>query len=459
MKTLALKPVDAAWLMLDSSDTPMHVGVLAIFQKPRNAAPDYLGQLATRMRAHTKACAPWNYRLSGDGVVGVLSRLVEVRDFDLNYHFQHSALPEPGGERELGVVVSRLHSPALDRNRPLWEFHLIEGLERDRFAFYLKIHHALVSDVNAIPLMFSMLDDSARSRNMAPLWTRPIAAAVDEEDLEDRASTAVESLRSLGKAGMGVLRTAISPGNNAARSLLRSAPRSTLNRHINQQRRFATQQFPQQRIEQLAAATSSTVNEILTYICGTSLRRFFKEYNALPDESLVGTIPVSLHERDTRIPGNAIAGIRVELGTHIGDPLARLAAVKESIKAVRKDRQSLPEEAVTPYVLLRAAPLFASQLPGVGRFVPPVYNLNVSNTIGVDTPMYFDGARLDAIYPLSQLMQFTALSIDCVNYAGTLNIGFTGARDTLPHLQRMAVYVGQAVTDLEDMVRNAEDAA
>lgn len=459
MKTLALKPVDAAWLMLDSSDTPMHVGVLAVFQKPRNAAPDYLSQLATKMRAHKKACAPWNYRLSGDGVAGALSRLVEVRDFDINHHFQHSALPEPGGERELGVVVSRLHSPALDRNRPLWEFHLIEGLERDRFAFYIKVHHALISNVNALPLVFDMLSGSARSRNMAPLWARPIAAALEGEGAVDGSSTAVETLLSIGKAGIGVLRTAMFPGNKAGGLLPDSAPRSTLNRYINQQRRFATQQFPQQRIEQLAAATSSTVNEILTYLCATSLRRFFKEYNALPDESLVGTIPVSLHERDTRIPGNAIAGIRVQLGTHIGDPLARLQAVKESIKAVREDRQSLPEGAVTPYVLLRAAPLFASQLPAIGRFVPPVYNLNVSNTTGVDTPLYFDGARLDAIYPIGQLMQYTALSIDCVNYAGTLNVGFTGARDTLPHLQRMAVYMGQAVTDLEEIVRAAEDAA
>jgi diacylglycerol O-acyltransferase / wax synthase len=458
MKTLLLKPVDAAWLMLDSPDTPMHVGVLAIFGKPRNAAPDYLSQLVAKMRAHTGVCAPWNYRLSSDGVAGVLSRMVEARDFDLNHHFQHSALPAPGGERELGVVVSRLHSPALDRNRPLWELHLIEGLEDDRFAFYFKVHHALISDVNALPMVFATLSSSARSRDLAPLWSRPISS-VDDEDTADAPSTAMDSLLSLGRAGVGVLRSAFAPAGKASRLLPGSAPRSTLNRYINQQRRFATQQFPQQRIEALAAATSSTVNEILTYLCASSLRRFFKEYNALPDESLVGTIPISLRERDTRIPGNAIAGIRVELGTHIGDPLARLAAVKESIQAVREDRQSLPEEAVTPYVLLRAAPLFASQLPGVGRFVPPVYNLGISNTVGVDAPLYFDGARLEAIYPMSQLMQYTALSIDCVNYAGTLNVGFTGARDTLPHLQRMAVYMGQAVSDLEDIVRTAEDAA
>jgi hypothetical protein len=92
----------------------------------------------------------------------------------------------------------------------------------------------------------------------------------------------------------------------------------------------------------------------------------------------------------------------------------------------------------------------------VGRFVPPLFNLAVSNTPGANKTRYFNGARLDAIYPMSQLMQFSALSIDCVSYAGTFNIGFTGARDTLPHLQRMAVYFGKAVDDLEELVAEQE---
>jgi WS/DGAT/MGAT family acyltransferase len=292
---------------------------------------------------------------------------------------------------------------------------------------------------------------------MPPLWARSLPDTDDGEP--GAADGALASLVSLGRAGAGLLRASVSPRKSQGFLLPRGVPRSTLNRAINQQRRFATQQIEQVRVERIAQATACTVNEILTYLCGTSLRRFFKEYNALPAQSLVGLIPVSLRERGPRNAANAIAGIRVELGTHIGDPLARLEAVKASIKTVREDRDSLPEEAVTPYVLLRAAPLFASQLPGFGGFVPPPFNLKISSTHGSDVPMYFDGARLDAIYPLSQLLQYAALSIDCVSYAGTLNIGFTGARDTLPHLQRLAVYVGKALDDLEQLVRSAEDAA
>ena len=88
-----------------------------------------------------------------------------------------------------------------------------------------------------------------------------------------------------------------------------------------------------------------------------------------------------------------------------------------------------------------------------------MFNLKISNTPGVEKPLYFEGARLESIYPISQLFQRTALSIDCVSYAGTFNVGFTGARDTLPHLQRMAVYLGQALEDLEKIVHDGEQAA
>jgi len=463
METLRMKPLDAIWLMMESGDTPMHVGVLAIFEKPRRAPEDYLSQWAAEMRRFEHPVAPWSHSLARGWSATVSPRLVEEQDFDLDYHFRHSALAKPGGERELGLMVSRLHSNSLDRTRPLWEFHLIEGLERDRFAFYVKVHHALIDNVNAIPLLLSQLSESVSQRKMPPLWAQPLASGWhehEEGDEEERfLSDPLESVAALGRAATGFLRSAVK-GKTASTFLMPlGTPRSTLNRHINSQRRFATQQFEASRIQRLADATDSTLNDILAYLCGSSLRRFFKEYNALPDDSLIGALPVSLNERSERLPGNAIAGLRVALGTHIGDPMARLDAVKHAMRQVRADRASLPDDVATPYVLMRAAPIYASQMPRLGALVPPLFNLGVSNTPGPETPRYFNGARLEAIYPMSQLMQFSALSIDCVSYAGTLNIGFTGARDTLPHLQRMAVYLGKAVTDLEESIQSKEKAA
>lgn len=465
MKSKRMKPLDAVWLMMESADTPMHVGVLAIFEKPRNAPADYLSQWAEEMREEKYPVAPWCYRLAGGAGDVISPRLVEDQDFDLDYHFRHSALPEPGGERELGIMVSRLHSNALDKSRPLWEFHLIEGLERNRFAFYVKVHHALVDNVNGIPMLQAVLSDSARKRHMPPLWARSLPSQEPESEtdtqgaVEGLMSDPAGTVASMGRAASGFLQNALKRRSIGSFPMQLGTPRSTLNRRISSQRRFATQHFEQARIQRLADATDSTLNDILAYLCGSSLRRFFKEYNVLPDKSLVGALPVSLQERSERLPGNAIAGLRVALGTDVGDPLARLEAVKKSMQQVREDRASLPEEAVTSYVMMRAAPIYASQLPGLGRMVPPLFNLSISNTPGPEKPQYFNGARLEALYPISQLMQFSALSIDCVSYAGTLSIGFTGARDTLPHLQRLAVYLGKAASDLEELVLDREGVA
>ena len=459
MTNMRMKPLDAVWLGMESPDTPMHVGVLAIFEKPRKAPEDYLNQWAEQMRRVRHPAEPWAYCLSG-GKAALLPKLEEEPEFDLEYHFRHSALPQPGGERELGVMVSRLHSHPLDRSRPLWEFHLIEGLERDRFAFYVKVHHALVDNVNGVPMLLSMLTDNAQTRDMPPLWEKTLHSGEGGGPDQDGVGLPEfsELLDAMGKVASGVRRNITRRNRKGSFLLPQGTPRSTLNRHINAQRRFATQQIQEARIEKMARATDSTVNEVLAYLCGSSLRRFFKEYNALPEESLVAALPVSLQERSERLPGNAIAGLRVSLGTDIGEPLHRLEAIKDSMQQVRADRASLPDEAVTSYVLLRAAPIYTSQLPVVGRMVPPLFNLGVSNTPGPDKPMYFNGARMEAIYPMGQLMQYSALSIDCVNYAGTLNIGFTGARDTLPHLQRLAVYLGKALEDLEELVQSGEGA-
>lgn len=447
-----MSPLNSAWLLMESADTPMHLGALAIFRQPRNAPDHYLADVASGLRAHQDVQAPWNLRLrEGRRLSGRLERIPEI---DLDYHFRHTALPAPGGERELGVLISRLHSNALDRKRPLWEFHLVEGLENRRFAFYLKVHHALVDEVNLVPMLSAMLSSSSRQRNMAPPWAR---FDQDDSEFEDAGSpltnglsSAGESIGSLGKAADVLFRSRKKEDGSVL--LPNGAPRSTLNRAINTQRRVATQQYPLQRIERLAAATGSTVNEILSYLAGSSLRRFFKEYNALPDESLVAAVPVSLRDTGAQRSGKAMAAIRVSLCTHIGDPLDRLQAIKASIQAVREDLLVLPEAAVTPYALLRSAPIIASQLPTLGRFVPPLYNLSISMTAASEKPLYFNGARLEALYPLSQLMQFSALSINCASYAGSLNFGLTGARDTLPHLQRLALYIGKALTDLEEIV-------
>ena len=167
-----ISPTDAAWLLLESRDTPMHVGGLFEFTPPADAPPDFLKGELERLRASRAIPPPWNLKLvHGPLVDSRLPLMREGHDIDLDYHVRHSALPYPGGQRELGILVSRLHSHQLDMHRPLWEVHLIEGLEGDRFAIYLKMHHSLIDGVSGMRLILRTLSTDPDERGTPAFWT------------------------------------------------------------------------------------------------------------------------------------------------------------------------------------------------------------------------------------------------------------------------------------------------
>jgi diacylglycerol O-acyltransferase / wax synthase len=148
---IPINAIDASWLAIDSEDTPMHVGSLQIFSLPDNYPETFLRDEIERMKAG-EVVSPWNLKLTKPSFFGRLLSPSWSEDtaIDINYHVRHSALPKPGGERELGILISRLHSNHMDFHRPLWECHFIEGLENNRFAMYTKIHHSLVDGVNGV---------------------------------------------------------------------------------------------------------------------------------------------------------------------------------------------------------------------------------------------------------------------------------------------------------------------
>lgn len=458
MPSKRMNPLDARWLLMESSDTPMHVGALAIFGLPAKVGQEYLRDMVAQLRGFTELAPPWNYRLGNGRRPGPLPRMVVDKDVELDYHVRHVALPSPGGERELGIMMSQLQSSPLDRSRPLWEFYIIEGLENDRFAIYLKVHHSLIDNISAVPVFCQMLSHSPRTRHMPPIWALPSESAPAEEAVSGNDDTVAELVGKLGQATLSVgtalgaiarrMAAPLAPGESM---LPLKAPRSTLNRAISSQRRVATQQYDLARIKRVAAATGSTVNEILAYLAGTSLRRFFKEYNALPRDSLVGLVPVNIKGQESRDGAAAIVGLRVGLGTDIADPMERLDVIRNSVSEAEEQLGAMPVNAADAYALMSSMPIVASQLGGVGRLVPRLYNVGIASAAGPEQTQYLNGSKLEALYPTSLLMQYSALSIAFASYADTINVGLTGARETLPHLQRLAVYMGKALNDLEEV--------
>ena len=459
--SMRLNPLDAAWIMTESRATPNHVGGLLIFSLPEGAPRDFLRRLMHDFRTYRGFTAPWNRRLKYAFNLNPIPEWVEDDRIDLEYHVRHAALPWPGGERELGELVGRLQSTPLDLSRPPWECTLIEGLEHKRFALFVKMHHSLIDGISGMRMLQqAMASDPAKSLALPPFWSAP-AGTPAQAQRHASAPTMANVMDAAAKALRGQLRSAPQLLAAFGKMLRRvgesgegmtlpfDAPLSVLNGRVREKRRFATQQFPMARLRTVADAAGCTLNDVVLAICGGSLRRFLMERDSLPDKSLTAGIPVSVRPKDDQGTGNAISFIVATLGTDIEGAAERLDAIRASVRHAKAHVQNLPREAMMQYTVLLMAPTIVTLLSGIGGRTRPMFNITISNVPGPDKPLYFRGARLEAIYPASIVTHGQALNITCESYAGFMDFGFTGCHSSVPSLQKLAVYSAEALEELE----------
>lgn len=437
----------------------MHVGGLLQFSPPAEGGRDVLRNLRDEVRAGPKVQPPWNLKLRHpDLLTSPLQAWVVDDRMDLEYHVRRSALASPGDERELGILVSRLHGTSLDFHRPPWEAHIIEGLTGGRIALYVKVHHALVDGYTGMRLLTRALSHDPDHADTAMFFSAPPLAREREEH---EAPPVVESLfrairdqigsaKDLGRA-LGNFARARRAHDTTLVSPLQ-APKSILNQRITRARRFATQQYTVDRLKGIAKAHGCTLNDVVLAICADALRRFLLEQDALPDRPLTAMVPVNIRPKDDPGGGNAVGAILVSMATDVSDPVERLHAIVASTRHAKEQLQGMSRGAILQYSALLMAPLLLSSFPGSAGRVRPAFNLVVSNVPGPDRPLYFRRWRLDAAYPLSIPFNGYALNVTVESYAGTLGLGFIGCRDAVPHLQRLAVYTGEALDQLSGAV-------
>ncbi len=458
---------DSSWLFAETRRTPMQVGMLATFRVPEGE-PTFVADLVARWREVTTFAAPYNYLFKKTPVPS----WAEVPDdqIDLDYHLRHSALPGEGSQRELGVLVSRLHSAWMDRRYPLWEVHVIEGQEENRWSLYMKAHHSQVDGVGGIRLLRRMLSVDPETRDMLPPWAvgshgpdqsglppRPRKSALEKSGprpglvegaagaLTGGVKAAAAITGSLGKTYAETLTGRVGPDRAAPFR----APHSIFNGRIHTPRRLATQQYPIERLRLVAKAAEASLNDVFLALCGGALRRYLIEHDAMPTDSLTANVPVSVRAEEGARVGNAVTFLHARLGTDVEDPLERMAAIRTSTQLGKQRLPEVGKAAMDAYTAALMGPFLAQALLGVGGRTPPSSNIVLSNVPGPDEARYYDGSLMEEIYPVSLLFNGQALNITAVSYNGQFNIGFTGDRDSIPSLQRIAVYAGEELERLE----------
>ena len=447
-----ISPTDALFLIGESREHPMHVGALQLFEPPDDVGPDFVRESYQAMLGCTEIQPTFRKHPAFFGGITNVAWSFD-RDVELDYHLRRSRLPTPGQVRDLLELTSRLHGSLLDRHRPLWEAHLIEGLSDGRYAVYTKFHHSLMDGVSALRLMQRAFTPDPADDEVRVPWSlgpRKRTKQSEQPSVLQQFGRAVGSTAALAPSTLKLARAALF---EQQLTLPFRAPRTMFNVRIGGARRVAAQSWSLNRLKAVKAAAGVTINDVILAMSSGALRTYLLEQNALPEDPLTAMVPVNLRKADDDRGGNLVGTFLCNLATDVEDPARRLDIVSTSIRNTKEVFRQLPPVEQLALSAANVGGLFLGLIPGYLSTASPAFNVVISNVSGGRTePLYWRGARLDGNYPLSIVLEGQAVNITVTNNADNLDFGVVGCRRSVPHLQRLLGHLETSLKDLERAV-------
>ncbi|MCU0976623.1 MAG: wax ester/triacylglycerol synthase family O-acyltransferase [Steroidobacteraceae bacterium] len=443
-----MKPVkllDAAFLHIETPATPMHVGALFVLA-PAPGRGDFFPRFRRLVAARLGASEVFT-RLAAPLPLSLANPFwVTARSVDLDHHVRLHRLPEPGGRRELEDCVARLHETPLDRSRPLWELHVIEGYEGPGRAIYVKVHHAGLDGHSAQLFLRSFVDETRRGGRQRSSYAPRGAAPDPARLLAAGAAHQLSEFRRLPAHLAGLVRTAASVVRDAAArrdAASPAVPTTPLNVVISGRRSFACVEVGLDEAKAIARAAEATINDVVLAAVSGALRAWLRGRECLPEAPLYAGVPVSVRAPGATEHAIQVAFIAVNLHTHEARPGRRLAAIHLSAAGAKESvatfRMLVPEDSPSigmPWLIGGLGQLL--RLPQVADRIPLPFNVIVSNVPGPPQEFFIAGSRVLTYYPLSIPFHRNALNISAYSYAGRLFFGLTACPDAVPDVEAIA---------------------
>ena len=393
----------------------------------------------------------------------------EDRNLDIDYHVRDLALTAPGSNRQLAEKVSQIVSQPLDHSRPLWELHLIEGLEGGRAAVLFKLHHASVDGVSALNLHETFFDQAPTGRELVPA-TRPAGERMPSEwEMLGRglASLPGQPVRSL-RGGLRslpyldqLMPFRVTPGvgtaSRATRRLARllrvggegmilegeslRVPETLFDQAITPHRRFAFTRLPLDEAKRIKQHFGVTLNDVVVATMAGAVRQWLLELDELPAEPLVALVPVSVRTEDDGAAGNRVEVMLVPVPTDQENAVQRVSRTHEVLRSAKERHRAVPASAMLGASQVMMPALFvgasraAALLAGLGGASA---NLIISNVPGPPAPIYVAGARVEALYPVGGIVEGFGFTTIVFSYDGGLDLGFVVDRDSPADPWRLA---------------------
>ena len=473
-----LSGLDASFLYLETPEMPMHVGALHVFELPAG----YKGRFVRDLRKHIAArlvIVPALRRKLWWMPLNLANPAWVDAEPDLNEHIVEIKLPKAArsgdGMAHLEAQVAALHPVLLDRRRPLWKFHIFEGLApsahgHKRVAMYSQLHHAAVDGQAAVALANAILDVTPEPRaiELQPSKrTKTFRIGMGESlrgalaNQIDQVARIVKELPSTAGTLGGAARTALQDrvansllfGGKGGAGNIALAPKTPFNASVTSGRAFAAVSLPLAELKAIGKAHEATINDMVLMVVSTALRRYLGKKHTLPKKSLIAAVPISLRKPGDTTSDNQASMSLISLGTHIADPSKRLAHIRTASKAMKSTLGSVKNILPTdfpslglPWLIEAAASLYGKAK--VADRIPQVANVAISNVPGPPMPLYLAGARMMTNYPTSIVVHGMAFNITVQSYAGSLDFGMMADAKAMPDVKAFAQAIEIAFDDL-----------
>ena len=392
---------------------------------------------------------------------------VEVPEVDLEYHVKAMALPSPGTDRQLAAQCAWIAARQLDRRRPLWEVYLIEGLADGRVGIQSKLHHAAFDGAATMKLLQLLLDMEPTPGEIPPpdpdrvvppppspeeMFTRGWMGMLRRpEELMRSQMRLLQAMAGTGESDSGeVLKRSVDMLNKSTRT----APKTPFNRPITEHRAWSFGTLPLAAVKRIKNAHGCTVNDVVMALCAGMLRRWLIDHNALPDQPLLALVPVSTRTGgDAQEMGNQIGGMIVELPTNLAEPLGRLLAARDTMRPAKEQFKAVPAALMQDLAHFTgpAAAEFTARAtsflrPGFDMQVP--FNVCISNVPAPRTPVYYAGAEVKTMYPLSMISDGMGMNITLHGYCDALDFGILVSPELVPDVWSLIGYLRDELQEL-----------
>ena len=496
-----LSALDALFLQLETPETPTHVGSIAIYDRPRGFRgasfyKPFRAHIASRMHI-----APvFTHRLAFIPLDLASPLWLQAGEIDLDYHVQHLILPKPGTMAQLETAVAKLHEGMMDRDQPLWQFWLIEGMKTGQFALYSKIHHAALDGQGGVAVAQALLDtDPKAHRKVAPDMKQeprlpPTAARLLGQALRhtigqyrDIVKAMPEAVKAAGKflssseakevgapseQGTGIVAGLIKKGQSleqTARALIKKlpggvtlGPRTPLNVAIGKKRVFVATRISLAESRAIAKHFDVKLNDVMLATVAGAVRRHFAHDKAALARSMIGAVPASLRAPGENTQGNVVTMMLVSLATNVKDPKKRLAAIAaasaraKALVGAGGLKSLIPTDLPSlglPWLMSVIPPLYRKAV--ASNKIPILANIAISNVPGPQVPLYLAGAEMKEYYPVSIVTHGLALNITILSYNGSLDCGLVACKKSVPNLRAFAAHMQDAHRELLALSRES----